>query len=66
MTNNGKRDLAVINIEAYEQLQGQFELYNLISEGMRDIEDQHTRPFSDAMADLKAKRKSKKTESTAF
>ena len=32
ITKNGKGDLAVMSIEAYEELMGRFELYGLIQE----------------------------------
>ena len=57
ITRNGKGDLAVMSIEAYEQLVGRFELYGKIREGMQDIEDGNTRPFADAMADIRSRRK---------
>ena len=57
ITKNGKGDLAVMSIETYEQLVGKFELYGLIKEGMDDIEKGNTRLFSDAVADIKARRR---------
>ncbi len=57
ITKNGKGDLAVMSIEAYEKLVGRFELYSLIMDGIDDIKNGNTRPFSDAMADLRARRK---------
>ena len=57
ITKNGKGDLAVMSIEAYEQLVARFELYSSIERGMQDISNGSTRPFSEAMADLKSKRK---------
>ena len=56
ITKNGKGDLAVMSIEAYEQLMGRFELYGLIQEGLEDVAAGNTRPFSDAMADLRRRR----------
>ena len=56
ITKNGKGDLAVLSIEAYEQLLGRFELYGLLQEGMEDIQSGNTRPFSEAMKDIKARR----------
>ena len=56
ITKNGKGDLAVMSIEAYEQLIAKFELYTLLQEGLADVESGNTRPFSDAMADIKARR----------
>ena len=57
ITKNGKGDLAVMSIEAYEQLVGRFELYGLIQEGLEDIKSGNTRPFSEAMADIRGRRK---------
>ena len=57
ITKNGKGDLAVMSIEAYEQLLGQFELYNLLQEGLNDIRYENTRPFSEAMADIRERQK---------
>ena len=42
ITKNGKGDLAVMSIEAYE--------------GMDDIATGNTRPFSEAMADIRSRR----------
>ena len=50
ITKNGKGDLAVLSIEAYEQLLGRFELYGLLQEGMDDIKSGNTRPFSEALS----------------
>lgn len=57
ITKNGKGDLAVMSIEAYEQLIGRFELYGLLQEGLSDIEKGNIRPFSEAMSELKDRRK---------
>ena len=57
ITKNGKGDLAVMSIEAYEQLFGQFELYNLLQEGLNAIRYENTRPFSEAMADIRERQK---------
>jgi PHD/YefM family antitoxin component YafN of YafNO toxin-antitoxin module len=56
ITKNGKGDLAVMSIETYEQLVGKMELYGLIQEGLQDIQEGNTKDFSDAMADIQAKR----------
>ena len=53
ITKNGKGDLAVMSIEAYEKLTG---LYALLQEGMDDVAAGNTRPFSEAMADLRGRR----------
>lgn len=57
ITKNGKGDLAVMSIEAYEQLAGRSELYALIRKGLDDVEQGKTRPFSDAMTDIRSRRR---------
>ena len=47
ITKNGKGDLAVMK----------FELYGLIQEGLTDIAEGKTRPFSEAMSDIRSRRK---------
>lgn len=56
ITKNGKGDLAVMSIESYEELHSRFELYGLIKEGMDDIADGNTRPFSEAISSIKSRR----------
>ncbi len=57
ITRNGKGDLAVMSVEAYEQLLGQLELYLLLQDGMDDVRSEKTRPFSDAIHDIRAGRR---------
>ena len=57
ITKNGKGDLAVLSIEAYERLLGRFELYGLLQEGMDDVKTGNTRPFAEALSDIRARRK---------
>ena len=57
ITKNGKGDLAVMSIEAYEQLMGRVELYGLLQEGLADVADGSTRPFSEAMAEIRNRHK---------
>ena len=57
ITRNGKGDLAVMSIEAYDQLVGRFELYGKLRKGMQDIEEGKTRPLAEAMADIRSRRK---------
>lgn len=57
ITKNGKGDLAVMSIESYEQLTARFELYTAIDKGMRDIQNGDTRPFSEAMSDIRRRRR---------
>ena len=56
ITKNGKGDLAVMSIEAYEELMGRFELYGLLQEGLDDVTEGNTRPLSDAIGDIKRRR----------
>ncbi len=56
ITKNGKGDLAVMSIEFYEELNSRFELYGLIKEGMDDIADGNTRPFSEAISSIRSRR----------
>jgi len=53
ITKNGQGDLAVMSIETFELMNGKLELYHLLDEGRKDVEAGRTRPFSDAMRDLK-------------
>lgn len=57
ITKNGRGDLAIMSIEAYEQLVGRFELYELLQEGLSDVAKGKTRPFSEAMSDIRRRRK---------
>ena len=57
ITKNGKGDLAVMSIEAYEELTSRFELYGLIKEGLDDIAEGKTKPFSNAMSEIRKHRK---------
>lgn len=56
ITKNGKGDLAVMSIEAYEKLLGRFELYGLIDKGLEDVQAGRVRPFADALVDIRAGR----------
>ena len=42
LTRNGEGDLAIMSIEAYEEMAGRYELYRLIQEGIDDIEKGRT------------------------
>lgn len=53
ITKNGKGDLAVMSIEAYEQLKGRLELYSLIEEGLEDERQGRIRPFSEALDEIR-------------
>ena len=46
-----------MSIEAYEQMVGRFELYTKLREGLNDVERGNTRPFTEAMADIRSRRR---------
>ncbi len=48
ITKNGKGDLAVLSIEAYEFLVGKYELKKLLNEGMEDIRQNKVISVEDA------------------
>ena len=53
ITKNGKGDLAVLSIDAYEKLCGKFELFHLLNEGLEAEKAGRVRPFSEALADIR-------------
>ncbi len=57
ITKNGKGDLAVMSIETYETLTSRLELYSLLKEGLDEIADGSTKPFSEAMSEIRSRRK---------
>ena len=57
ITKNGKGDLAVMSIEAYEKITARFELYTSLERGLKDIQEGTTRPLSEALSDLRGRRK---------
>ncbi len=59
ITKNGKGDLAVMSIEAYENLAGRLELYSRIKEGMNDVKAGNVRSASDVIADIRERRSDK-------
>ncbi len=57
ITKNGKGDLAVMSIEEYDRLMSKIALYERLEKGMEEIAKDKTRPFSDAMSEIRSKRK---------
>lgn len=55
ITKNGKGDLAVLPIEAYERLVGKAELRALLAEGAQAVERGEYRPAADVFLDVKAR-----------
>ncbi len=53
ITKNGKGDLAVLSIEAYENLCGKFELFRLLEEGLQAEKKGKLRPFSDVANEIR-------------
>ena len=56
ITKNGRGDLAVMSIETYDQLTSRFAQYALLKKGLDDVAEGRTRPFSEAMAELRSRR----------
>lgn len=55
VTRNGKGDLAIMSIEAYDSIKDRFELYSLIMDGLKNVEEGRVQPFDEAMAEIKAR-----------
>lgn len=55
ITRNGTGDLAVLSIEAYEQLAGKFELHAKLEKGIADIKAGRVTPAHDAFDDLESR-----------
>ena len=53
ITKNGKGDLAILSIDAYEKLCGKFELFRLLNEGLEAEKTGRVRPFNEALADIR-------------
>ena len=53
ITKNGKGDLAVLSIDAYEQLCGKLELFRLLNEGLEAEAAGRIRPAKDAFNDIR-------------
>ena len=52
VTKNGKGDLAIMSIEAYEQMTARFELYSLVQEGLDAVERGDVVPGDEFLAKL--------------
>lgn len=57
ITKNGKGDLAVMSIEAYEEMAGRLELYGLVKDGLDDISKGDAVSFDTVIAEINEKRK---------
>lgn len=56
ITKNGKGDLAVLSIEAYEKLVGRFELYGLLHTGLENISSGKTADAEQVMSGIRNRR----------
>ena len=56
ITKNGKGDLAIMSIEAYEQLVSRFELYRPIQEGLDAVAEGRTQPLEEAIEEIRQQR----------
>ena len=56
ITKNGYGDLVVMSIETYEALTSRFELYGLLKDGLDDVTTGNTKPFSEAMSEIRSRR----------
>lgn len=53
ITKNGKGDLAVLSIEAYERLVGKYELRKLLLDGIKDEEEGRVMDFDETFTKLR-------------
>lgn len=54
ITKNGNGDLAVMSIDAYEEMQGRLDLVYALSKGHADVQDGKTHPARQGIASLKS------------
>jgi len=62
VTKNGKGDLAIMSIEAYEQMTARYELYSLIQQGLDSVAEGRVQPFEEAMAEIRAEIKARRSK----
>ena len=53
ITKNGQGDLAVMSIAQYDEMLGKINLYSKLAEGLKDIQEGRSQPFSTAMKDIR-------------
>jgi prevent-host-death family protein len=53
ITRNGRGDLAVMSIEAYEEISGRLELYRQLDIGAAAVKEGRKRPASDVMREVR-------------
>ncbi|MDR3365100.1 MAG: type II toxin-antitoxin system Phd/YefM family antitoxin [Clostridiales Family XIII bacterium] len=62
ITKNGTGDLAVMSIEAYEEMAGRFELHALLEAGLEDMREGRGIPSEEVFAGLRGKLKRRHEE----
>ena len=62
VTRNGKGDLVVMSIEAYDQMAARHKLYSLIQEGLDSVERGDVQSFDDAIAEIRAEIKTRRNK----
>jgi prevent-host-death family protein len=55
ITKNGTGDLAVMSIETYELMTGRLELYSLLNDGLKQVEQHKTKPMKEALVSIRSK-----------
>ena len=53
ITRNGQGDLAVMSIDAYDEITGRKELYRLLDEGHQAVLEGRTQPLHEAMEEIR-------------
>lgn len=53
ITKNGRGDLAVMSIDAFNELLGKYELYRLLEESEADFNSGRVMNFSDSISDIR-------------
>ena len=53
ITKNGQGDLAVMSIDAYEIMEGRLELYALLDESRKAVQEGRTHPLKKAIDDIR-------------
>jgi prevent-host-death family protein len=53
ITKNGRGDLAVMSVEAYEAMTSRYSLYGKIEEGLADVKSGRTKPLDETIRDVR-------------
>ena len=52
ITKNGHGDAVILSMESYDNLCNKYELYRLIDEGIKDVENGDIMPYEDAIKEI--------------